>query len=188
MGKKYFEQILGLHAAPTLVGMKVASLLSFRRSSFDDFDALLASYAPCFRCKGISTFRVVEGTEYVLLLFYREDALKRVMARPEVETVLKKFGYIESESLEERLQHLRARMTLRKTFPHEIGLFLGYPVEDVKGFIENKGHGFRYSGYWKVYANETATRALFDRYTDCTRAFCSQLEEGASFEALIRAS
>ena len=65
MGKKYFEQILGLHAAPTLVGMKVASLLSFRRSSFDDFDALLASYAPCFRCKGISTFRVVEGTEYV---------------------------------------------------------------------------------------------------------------------------
>ena len=38
-------------------------------------------------------------------------------------------------------------------FPHEIGVFLGYPLEDVKGFIENKGKNFLYSGYWKVYSD-----------------------------------
>lgn len=50
MGKEAFEHLLGFHGAPLLVGMKPAVLLSFRKDRFEDFDALLASYAPCFRC------------------------------------------------------------------------------------------------------------------------------------------
>lgn len=46
-------------------------------------------------------------------------------------------------------------------FPHEIGLFLGYPAEDVKGFIENKAACSKCSGCWKVYGDEQAARILF---------------------------
>ncbi len=187
MGKAYFEQILGLHAAPTLTGLKAASLLSFRRSSFDDFDGLLESYRPCFMCKGISTFCVAEGTEYVLLLFYRREALEEALFSPKAQEILQPLGYREWDTVEDMLEHLRSRMALKKTFPHEIGLFLGYPPEDVEGFIQHKGRKFCYSGYWKVYANEAETRALFDRYTDCTHAFCTRLERGEPFAALIQA-
>ena len=79
------------------------------------------------------------------------------------------------------------RMQLQKSFPHEIGLFLGYPVAAVVGFITHKGQAFCYSGYWKVYANEEETRALFDRYAHCIEDFCSRLEQGCSFPDLVRA-
>ena len=49
-------------------------------------------------------------------------------------------------------------------FPHEIGAFLEYPVEDVRGFLENNGENFIYSGYWKVYHNASRTIKLFQFY------------------------
>ena len=63
-------------------------------------------------------------------------------------------GYRIEDTLQEKLNFLRMRMQIRKSFPHEIGLFLGYPAEDVAGFISHKGHDFCYSGYWKVYVHE----------------------------------
>lgn len=49
-------------------------------------------------------------------------------------------------------------------FPHEIGAFLEYPVEDVRGFLDNNGENFLYSGYWKVYHNVKETKKLFKQY------------------------
>ena len=33
-------------------------------------------------------------------------------------------------------------------FPHEIGIFLGYPAHDVRGFIENGGKNCRFIWCW----------------------------------------
>ena len=101
--------------------------------------------------------------------------------------MLQAYGYPCDERLDVCLAHLRLRMQFQKSFPHEIGLFLGYPVADVVGFITHKGQDFCYSGYWKVYANERETRALFDRYAHCTEDFCSRLEQGCSFPDLVKA-
>ena len=53
-------------------------------------------------------------------------------------------------------------------FPHELGLLLGYPLDDVEGFIKNDGKNCLYTGYWKVYANVPAKRNLFRRF-ECAR-------------------
>ena len=182
-----FEYLMGLHAAPMLVGPKPASLVSFKKSRFGDFYALLASYEACFSCKGISFCPLAEGEEYVMILFYRSCALEKSLNSKKVRALLDRYGYEKMSSLQELLSELKKRIQKRMTFPHEIGLFLGYPPEDVQGFIENKGHSFVYSGYWKVYANEVETRRLFDFYTDCTHEFCSKLEEGISFSEIMQA-
>lgn len=187
MGRKGFEQLLGFHAAPLFVGIKAACLLSFRRSAFEDFDALLAEYEPCLNCKGIEVFGVVEGEEFVLLLFYRPAVLWQRLQDKAAWAVLAQYGYTREHSLQGCLEHLQARMRLQKSFPHEIGLFLDYPVEDVVGFITYKGKNFCYSGYWKVYANEQETRALFARYARCSEEFCSRLEKGCAFPDLVQA-
>ena len=44
-------------------------------------------------------------------------------------------------------------------FPHEIGLFLGYPPEDVQGFLENRL--CKCVGCWKVYGDEQAAQNGF---------------------------
>ena len=186
-GAESFEYLMGLHAAPTLAGPKPASLVSFRKSKFEDFDVLLSSYKACFACKGISFCYLVENEEYALILFYRAGAMRECLASEKVRALLERYGYGRMASLEEMLSELERRMQDRMTFPHEVGLFLGYPPEDVQGFIENGGQCFAYSGYWKVYANEEETRRLFDFYTDCTHEFCRKLEGGMRFSEILQA-
>ena len=45
-----------------------------------------------------------------------------------------------------------------------MGVFLGYPLCDVVGFIQNGGDGFVLSGYWKVYKNATEVQKLFEKF------------------------
>ena len=187
MGKEGFEQLMGFHAAPMLTGLRPACLLSFQKSRFEDFEGMLASYMPCFRCKGISVFRLSEGREFVLLLFYRAEPLARFLQQPEAQRLLQEMGYKEGETLAEMLDFLHARMEMRKSFPHEVGIFLGYPPADVRGFIENRGQGFACAGYWKVYSNEARARRLFALYSECSHAFCTRLERGESFRELVQA-
>ena len=172
MGKEAFEHLLGFHGAPLLVGVKPAVLLSFRKDRFEDFDALLASYAPCFHCKGITVRQLAEGEVYVLLLFYRAA---RLLKKPQARALLGRCGYDGAAPLDALLAELARRIERQKTFPHEIGLFLGYPPGDVAGFIEHRGQQFALSGYWKVYGDEAAARALFARYAACTEEFCGKL-------------
>ena len=42
--------------------------------------------------------------------------------------------------------------------------FLGYPVEDVRGFIEHQGRDYLCTGYWKVYENLEQKQQLFQRF------------------------
>ena len=59
---------------------------------------------------------------------------------------------------------LCARLSTGGDFPHEVGLFLGYPVEDVIGFIENKGKNCLCCGCWKCYSNACAAQKAFDKF------------------------
>lgn len=188
MSRSSFEALLGFHGAPTFAGEKPAVLLSFKKSQFEDFDAMLASFTPCFRCKGISVLRLVEGEEYVLVLFYRARRIARFVKRADARALLRSCGYDDDAPLSVLLAELQRRMEIKKTFPHEIGIFLGYPPEDVRGFIEHRGKDFALSGYWKVYGNPDAARALFARYTACSEEFCKKLDDGARFEDLVIAS
>ena len=77
-------------------------------------------------------------------------------------TFIKKYGY-ESTDPAYALERLRSRLAQREDFPHEIGLFLGYPLGDVIGFIKNAGQNCKCVGCWKVYCNECeAIRLLPD--------------------------
>ena len=66
----------------------------------------------------------------------------------------------------------------------EIGLFLGYPSEDVKGFIENKAASSKCSGCWKVYGDEQTAMNLFEEYRKCTEICYRKWKNGADVEQL----
>ena len=70
------------------------------------------------------------------------------------------------------------------TFPHEIGLFLGYPPKDVKGFIEEGPRCAKCTGCWQVYGDEEKALKTFERYRKCTEVYCAQVSCGKSLERL----
>ena len=49
----------------------------------------------------------------------------------------------------------------KEWFPHEMGLLLGYPPEDVEGFILQNGRNALCSGYWKVYEDAESKLRTF---------------------------
>ena len=69
-------------------------------------------------------------------------------------------------------------------FPHEVGLFLGYPPEDVKGFIDHRANDFKCAGLWKVYGDEEKARSLFEKYRKCTEIYCTLWQSGLKLEQL----
>ena len=76
------------------------------------------------------------------------------------------------------------RMRSSAEFPHEVGLFLSYPPEDVKGFIENHAANAKCTGVWKVYGDEKKARELFARFKKCTEIYCALWEAGSGIEQL----
>ena len=83
------------------------------------------------------------------------------------------------------LSHLKKRLSQSEAFPHEIGLFLGYPLEDVIGFCRHKGEGCKLCGYWKVYGDVESARKSFALFDRCRELLFSHLLSGAPLQELV---
>ena len=83
------------------------------------------------------------------------------------------------------MDRLSERMRANNGFPHEIGVFLGYPPEDVMGFVRNKGKNYKYNGYWKVYGDVEQCKRRFAAYDSCRRHAACMLKGGATMEDII---
>ena len=92
----------------------------------------------------------------------------------DLESILLEFG-----------RRYRSYRTESKSFPHELGLLLGYPLDDVEGFIKNDGKNCLYTGYWKVYANVPAKRNLFRRFECAREELMKQIRQGKKVEQVI---
>ena len=116
-------------------------------------------------------------------LYLSSQKIEANLTTVRAQVLLKRFGY-RSLEIEDALFRLRGRFTAEEDFPHEIGLFLGYPIEDVEGFIANGGKGCKCSGCWKVYGDVEKAQALFDSYKECRRRLMTQWNHGASVTSL----
>ena len=184
---RFFEQQLALHGAATLAGIKPASLICLSSAQMKRLSSQLKEYQGCFACKGISLEVLSHKAERVLLLVYRQSELEALLARPQSRRLLEKQGYSCTSTLSACLQGLRQRLVTVTGFPHEIGLFLGYPLADVCGFIENHGENFKVCGYWKVYADTDEAKKIFEEYSECSREFCRHWRAGGFIGELAAA-
>ena len=117
------------------------------------------------------------------MYLYRPDRLEEDLAEEEARDLLCEEGYSVRNS-ESCLLELIRRLRGRKAFPHEIGLFLSYPPEDVRGFIRYGGAESKLTGCWQVYGDEDAARKTFERFDRCTRIYCRRLSEGVPLTRL----
>lgn len=182
-----FEHKLVYHTAPTLLGIKCASLIAF---SVDEFD--INVHSQTFNRKAVSKGLKMEimckCTNRVLALIYSEKLLKIRLADVNVQRMLKDCGYPKEFTVESCLECLSNRISTKEEFPHEIGIFLGYPLEDVIGFIRNKGENFKLCGCWKVYGNAKKAKRIFDNYDKCRKFLYNKLNEGSDIYQALKIS
>lgn len=171
-----FCQKLALHTAPTLLGIKCASLVSLSSSEFDlDFHSSYFNRRAF--SNGLKSRILCCCGDRKLMLIYSEKLLEKRLSEDIARNILCKYGYPQTSCISENLERLSERMGRCGDFPHEIGIFLGYPVEDVAGFIKNKGENFKLCGCWKVYGSEEKAKRTFENYNKCRKFLCGKLSE-----------
>ncbi|MDY4745906.1 DUF3793 family protein [Veillonella caviae] len=179
------DYIIGFHCAPAIRGIKVSNLVSIPRDMNEQIQFVLTEYNKEFNKKGLFFYELCCCKERRLLLVFRQQQLETYVRQPAVMTFLKAHGYSEAMSLMDMLEHLRTRMESSLDFPHEIGVFLGYPLTDVKYFISRRGAGYQMCGEWKVYVDTVSARRSFMCYKAC-REYCqTQLMLGKTFSSLV---
>ena len=119
----------------------------------------------------------------VIVYVYRQDHLERLLADPAYQEFLRDTGYT-SAALDGLLAHLTYRLQTQTEFPHEIGVFLGYPLRDVVGFIENRGRNFTCCGFWKSYSDPAEMQVCFACYRKCIQTYVAMFEQGIPIEQM----
>jgi hypothetical protein len=184
---KNLENALVKHCAPTLAGLKTASMINVAFKCPKQLAKMLTHLNNALNHKGL-TLRLLHNSENRALIYvYRQNKLIADLNQEGVWKFLNNLGYTSSDP-DDCLTFLTQRIRDYDGFPHEIGLFLSYPLADVEGFIKNKGENCKLCGYWKVYDNESATKALFEKYKKCTKKYSECFRNGSSLEKLTVAA
>ena len=118
-----------------------------------------------------------------MLYLYRPTGLRRDLQDRLARQLLQEEGYPWTVP-ELCITALIKKLNTEHEFPHEIGLFLSYPPEDVKGFIDNHAGDYKYSGMWKVYGDINKARNMFKKYKQCTETYCRMWIAGFCMDQL----
>lgn len=181
MDLENIETQLALQCAPLITGLKVSNLLIISKGNEEVVKRILNR-------TGISYYRLIQTRTKTTFLLFRRNELEEFLSDENVRNVLMKAGY-KSLQIDKILRTFSLRYEAYiqgdKSFPHEMGLLLGYPVEDVVGFVENNGKNFLYSGYWKVYENQKAKVKLFDKFKVAKETLIHLLSNGLSMSDII---
>ena len=172
-----FEDYLIEHCSPTLAGLKAANLFNYRSDSFINLLRDVNTYSMMFKDKGIGIKIISIKDNSALIYVFREHKLLPVFNSPNVKDFLSDYGY-ELFTMESLIERLSERLSKCESFPHEIGVFLGYPYEDVVGFIENCGKNCKCTGCWKVYFNECEALKTFKKFDKCKKVYKKLFSSG----------
>ena len=178
-----FEQYLIDNCSPTLASLKTANLFNYRYSSTDELNKAVERWNKELSGKGITVTVLRKRENTALIYVYRAKRLAKDFSRPGVERFMKCHGY-ENTDIDLCLEVLGGKLAKSDLFPHEIGLFLGYPLGDVIGFIDNGGKNSRCTGCWKVYCNECEAMRTFARFDKCRAVYQKMWANGKSIVQL----
>ena len=170
------EQAVVAHGAPTLARLKPGSLFNLACDSDGTLREEMARLSPALRDGGVELTVLRRRERWHLMYLYRPAELAQALGHPEVRDFMARYGY--GKEPEAALERLCERRRADGRFPHEIGVFLGYPLRDVQGFILNEGRDCLLSGLWKVYADPERAQALFAQYRRCTEAYVRLFAQG----------
>lgn len=158
-------QLLINSCSPALCGLKPASLFSL---SLQDYEAVadclqvITQQLSYFGKRILPVFRLGRG---VVVFVYDPQLLLSLLASPAVQDYLLRRGYPLDGN--EMVEEFASRLAASPGFPHEAGIFLGYPLEDVLSFEENPHFGWKYCGLWKAYHDVDYAKEMSRRCREC---------------------
>jgi hypothetical protein len=136
----------------------------------------------------ISYYILYMSDRKAVFLIYDREKLLVYLRRKENQRLLRILGYHEYDLISllmELSRRYQCYMQNIRGFPHELGILLGYPIEDVMGFIVNQGQNSLYVGYWKLYGNLEEKLHLFEQFQRAKELMIRLVAQGISIKQLL---
>ncbi len=171
---EYLVYKIYFNAAPTIKGLKPSTLLNFTNMShislFDIWNRNKEFLAGKLHVKFMELKKKENG---VIVIFYNEDMMRNILCENENECFLRDRGFKNCKAVDFALLELKWRF--RDTCPDEVGVFLGYPLHDVKMFLTGNTRACKLSRYWKAYTDISATLSTWDKYDNALDEIMEEL-------------
>ncbi len=177
------EELIIRNCSPTLAGIKAGSLFSVRLTEEIDIYKEVRELNMILSSKGLRVIPIERTEQYALIYLYRPKHLKSDLNDPKALRILKSRGY-NCDNIDYCIVQLVKHLKNDDIFPHEIGLFLGYPPSDVECFINHPCKGVKCCGYWKVYSEPKRAQETFKRFSECTKVYQEMNKKGKSLAQL----
>lgn len=172
------DKYLVEHCSPTLASLKTANMFSCAYENEHALNTAVSAWNELFKEKGVELIVLRKANKTALIYVCRKKMLCADLNKSGVGEFLKAYGYCSTDT-EYALDRLKSRLAEQKDFPHEIGIFLNYPLGDVKGFIEQGSKNCLCTGCWKVYCNECEAIKMFNKYKKCREVYSRLYSDGS---------
>lgn len=179
-----FEENVLTYCSCTLAAIKAGSLFTCFIKQFPNVEKLVQDFDKKYRIKGLRARILQKKDAYALVYLYRPSMLNKKLEQTRVRQLLQQYGYDQC-ICEAALDHLEQRMKDSVEFPHEIGVFLDYPIEDVESFIHQRGENCLFCGVWKVYHRPEEAEKCFHRFRQCLTFMSIQFQKSHSLASLV---
>lgn len=168
--KNYIESFLTYTVSPVILGCKPSCTITFTEQGKNLYNLWLRYGEDFITSIGLSYINLINNEDCIVTLIYNKNSLDMYLNNQDIKEFLNSIGYNKKYNLEEWLDSLQKRYAIYKC-PHELGVFLGIPLDDVKDFMQCKNKECLLCGYWKVYNDyETAEKTfkIYDKVREYT--------------------
>lgn len=177
--KEYIENFLVYNSSLVIAGVKPAVTVTMKKNN----EKLYRSW----KCFGQSLLENInlkfielrESSNSIILMIYDQDVLKKELNKESHIEFLSNLGYSYKLEINDYVNTLKSRYE-KYHCPHELGLFLGIPFEDVKDFMECTTKKCLLCGYWKVYNDSSKAITIFNKYDQVKEYAIKNMLEGNS--------
>lgn len=181
--KESLEKYLLFTLSPVIGGLKPSSTitLSYDKKEYSIWSNYKKEFLEILKLKEIV---LRKGTKAEIILIYNEENLLNCINKKDNMEFLNKLGYDLTLTLEENLDILVYRYE-KYHCPHELGVFLGIPIEDVIDFMECSDKKCLMCGYWKVFNNYNNAKDIFNKYDISKNIMIKSIEENKALLNIV---
>lgn len=204
----FLQQGIARYCAPVLMGVKPSGMFNIVRyhevgvrpcgkpimaQAAPEQVELAVEHADATLREAGVRLRVMAHRKGSSMVFaWRPTLMRAFIGRDPEATMLEVEGYdvANDEACIDRLQTRILSFDTRPRnpdgtdrFPHEVGFLLGYPLDDVMGFVRTRAAALA-RGWWNVYSDVARAQRVFRTYDACVTLADQRMCEGDTLASL----
>ncbi len=182
--EEYIENFLVYNSSWVIAGIKPAVTIGLKKKDLKMYKNWNLYGKKFLRDINLKYIELRENDNSIILMIYDEEVLKRELSKENVRNFLIGLGYPRKIEINQYVNTLQERYE-KYHCPHELGLFLGIPFEDVKDFMECTTKKCLLCGYWKVYNNSEEAKNIFNQYDKIKNYTIKNMLDGNSSRIIV---